>query len=168
MTVIVLYTKRASWILKRKKIFYFWAEVQRGIAYTVRPVIFTYLKIVLVPERDWQEIEAQVASWPFSSPNLFLNLSSGCDTSSLRVVWGIWELTVTYLREGGRTRAKKWACLSIAEFCTLLSTIEKQSRAYSIPKEMKAERDLKGIRSSWSFRNRVLSQDLNSFSCKID
>lgn len=168
MTVIVLYTKRASWTLKRKKIFYFWAEVQRGIACTVRPVIFTYLKIVLVPERDWQEIEAQVASWPFSSPDLFLNLSSGCDTSSLRVVWGIWELSVTYLREGGRTRAKKWACLSITEFCTLLSTIEKQSRAYSIPKEMKAERDLKGIRSSWSFRNRVLSQDLNSFSCKID
>lgn len=142
MTVIVLYTKRASWTLKRKKIFYFWAEVQRGIACTVRPVIFTYLKIVLVPERDWQEIEAQVASWPFSSPDLFLSLSSGCDTSSLRVVWGIWELSVTYLREGGRAIAKKWACLSITEFCTLLSSIEKQSRAYSLPKEMKAEKRL--------------------------
>lgn len=76
--------------------------MQRGIACTVRPVIFTCLKTVLVPERDCQEIEAQICSNGLFHLRFVPESGSGCGTSSLRVVWGIWKLAVTYLREGGK------------------------------------------------------------------
>lgn len=166
MTVIVLYTKRASWTLKGKKTFYFWAEVQRGIAGTVIPVIFTCLKIVLVPARYWQEIEAQVASWPFSTSGLFLNLSSVCGTSTLRVVWGIWELSVTYLREGGKPRRELALASQNSVHCCLV--YKSNAEPTASPRKWRLKRDLKGIRNSWSSRNTVLSWDLNPFSCKMD